>query len=59
MLDALTVCHENWRKTLQWFDGTLEDPAFVILDCDDREEAARMTTVYADLLETFASQLRQ
>lgn len=57
VLDGLTVCHENWRKTLDWYEGKLDDPDFVILECDDRDEAARMTEVYADLLESLEGQL--
>lgn len=56
VIDGLTLCHENWRKTRDWHDGRLEDPEFVILECDGRDEAARMTEVYADLLEILTRQ---
>lgn len=58
MIDGLSVCLENWQKTLSWYDGKLEDPDFVILECDGREEAARMVEVYGDLLETLEQQLK-
>jgi len=57
VLDGLTLCHENWRKTLDWYEGKPEPPDFVICECDGREEAARMTEVYADLLESLEGQL--
>lgn len=40
IIDGLSVCLENWQKTLKWYDGKLDDPDFVILECSDREEAA-------------------
>jgi hypothetical protein len=58
VIDGLTVCHENWQKTLDWYDGKLDDPEFVILECDGREEAVQMVEVYADSLEVLERQLR-
>jgi len=39
VIDGLTVCHENWQKTLDWYDDKLEDPDFVVLECSGRIEA--------------------
>jgi len=58
VIDGLRVCLENWQKTLRWYDGKLEDPDFVILECSGREEAAQMVDVYADLLETLEQQMK-
>lgn len=58
IIDGLSVCLENWQKTLRWYDGRLEAPDFVILECDGREEAARMVEVYADLLESLDQQMK-
>ncbi|NBB78913.1 MAG: hypothetical protein GVY36_05630 [Verrucomicrobia bacterium] len=58
VIDGLTVCHENWQKTLDWYDGKLDDLEFVILECDGRAEAAQMVAVYADLLEVLERHLR-
>lgn len=58
VIDGLSVCRENWQKTLNWYDGKLEDPDFVILECSDREEAAQMVEVYADLLESLGQQMK-
>ena len=57
VIDGLTVCHENWQKTLDWYDGKLDDPEFVILECAGRAEAAQMVEVYADLLGLVQRQL--
>lgn len=56
VIDGLTVCRENWRKTRDWYDGRLEDTDFVILECGGRDEAARMTEIYEDLLEVLERQ---
>jgi hypothetical protein len=58
VIDGLTVCHENWQKTLDWYDGKLDDPEFVILECAGREEAAQMMEVYADLLKSLVQQMK-
>lgn len=58
VIDGLGVCQENWQKTLDWHDGTLEDPDFTILECTDRDEAANMVRIYDDLLDTLCAQLR-
>lgn len=58
IIDGLSVCLENWQKTLNWYDGKLEDPDFVILECSGREEAAQMVEVYADLLESLGQQVK-
>ena len=58
VIDGLSVCQENWQKTLDWYDGTLKDPDFTILECRDRDEAANMVRIYDDLLETLCAQLR-
>lgn len=58
VIDGLTVCHENWQKTLDWYDGKLDDPEFSILECSGRSEAANMTSIYADLVDKLVSQIR-
>jgi hypothetical protein len=58
VIDGLSVCRENWQKTLHWYDGKLEDPDFVILECSDREEAAQMVETYSDLLELLEQQIK-
>lgn len=57
VIDGLTVCQENWKKTLDWYDGKLEDPYFPILECNDRDEAANMVRIYEDLLGSLNRQL--
>ena len=58
VIDGLSVCHENWRKTLDWYDGTLDDPDFTILECSDRDEAANMVRIYDELLDALYAQLQ-
>ena len=58
IIDGLSVCLENWQKTLNWYDGKLEDPDFVILECSGRKEAAQMVEAYADLLESLEQQMK-
>jgi hypothetical protein len=58
VIDGLSICLENWQKTLDWYDGKLDDPDFVILECSGREEAAQMVEVYADLLDSLEQQMK-
>lgn len=58
VIDGLSVCLDNWQKTFNWYDGKLEDPDFFILECSDREEAANMVEIYADLLESLGQQMK-
>jgi len=58
VIDGLSICLENWQKTLDWYDGKLEDPDFVILDCSGREEAANRVEIYADLLDSLEQQMK-
>jgi hypothetical protein len=58
VIDGLSVCLDNWQKTLKWYDGKLDDPDFVILECDGRGEAANMVDVYANLLECLEQQVK-
>lgn len=57
IIDGLSVCLENWQKTVDWYDDKLEDPYFVILECNGREGAARMVGVYENLLESLTQQM--
>lgn len=56
VIDGLSICLENWQKTLSWYDGTLDDLEFIILDCSDRDEAANMVLVYENLLSRLREQ---
>lgn len=56
VIDGLSICLENWQKTLSWYDGTLDDPEFVILDCSDRDEAENMVLIYENLLTRLRNQ---
>jgi len=58
IIDGLSVCLENWQKTLKWYDGKLEDPDFVILECSGRAEAAGMVETYEVLLESLGQQMK-
>lgn len=39
VIDGLTVCDENWRKTFNRADSKLDVPDFLIFECDGRAEA--------------------
>lgn len=58
IIDGLSVCLENWQKTVDWYDDKLDDPDFIILECSGREEAAQIVRVYEDLLESLAQQIK-
>ncbi len=52
IIDGLSVCLENWQKTLSWYDGKLEDPDFVILECATGKKPpiwSRFTRIYWNL----------
>ena len=36
IIDCLEVRRESWTKTADWFRGTLDDPFFVIEECNDQ-----------------------
>ena len=58
VIDGLTVCYKDWRKTLDWYEGKLEDTEFFILECNGRREAEKMVEIYQDLLESLQRQFR-
>lgn len=58
IIDGLSVCLGNWQKTLNWYDGKLENPDFFILECSGRDEAANMVEIYEDLLESLGQQMK-
>ena len=59
IIDCLEVRRESWTKTADWFRGTLDDPFFVIEECNDEEEALALVETYSKILNSMRIALQR
>jgi hypothetical protein len=58
IIDCLEVRRESWAKTAEWFQGTLDDPFFMIEECSHEEEALALVDTYSKILSSIRDALQ-